>query len=288
MKKRKRTEGGSEEGSWLNTYADMVTLMLTFFIMLFTMSSVDAEKWQILMKAFSNKSNETAQVVLVPEGLGVDLGTNQGEGVVEVGETLATDPTLPDNFDELYRYIQTYIRENQLEGSVEIFQGDNSVFIRFRDNFFFDPDASNLRRQSTLILDFMGGCFNNINAQILAIRINGHTASVPGSPKVPGFDRRLSTDRANSVLIYLEEQAKVDPKKLIALGYGRNYPVASNDTEEGRIQNRRVEMMILSHEIAQGGDNDIYNILQGDYGFELNSPLHDMVNSQKILVPGSQ
>jgi chemotaxis protein MotB len=284
-RRRGNDDDGIGEGTWLNTYADMVTLILTFFILLFTMSSIDAEKWQVLMKAFESRGMDTQQVVLVPEGAGSEMGTNMGEGSIIKNDSLPTDQALPENFDELYRYIKNYIEENGLQASVEISKGENSVFIRFRDNIFFDPDRSFLKSNSKKILDFMGSCFNNVNDQILAIRINGHTATVPGTAKTPGFDRTLSTDRANSVLIYLEENAKVEAKKLIAIGYGRNYPINGNETEVGRKKNRRVELLILSNELNRDGADDIYALLQGDFGAELIDTIKDPENNEDILLP---
>ena len=67
-RRRKGEENGGD--TWLNTYADMVTLLLTFFIMLFSMSSVEEEKWEMLIKAFNNRGDETSQIVLTPEGDG--------------------------------------------------------------------------------------------------------------------------------------------------------------------------------------------------------------------------
>ncbi len=282
MGKRKKRESGGGEGNWLNTYADMVTLVLTFFVLMYTMSSVDAEKWQILVEAFDRKSNETAQVVLVPEGDGADLGANHGDAALASADSVDTSSQLPKDFDELYEYIKAYVEENNLTASVEMSKGEASVFIRFRDNIFFNPDSAYLQAQGKTLLNYIGDCLKSIESQVLSIRINGHTASVPGTKKTPGFDRTLSTDRANSVLIYLEETKRIEPKKLIAIGYGRNYPLVSNDTEADRRKNRRVEMMILSNEIDVSSEEDVFRILKGDYDIEMFS---DPENNAGILMP---
>jgi len=284
MVRRKRSDDEIGSGTWLNTYADMVTLLLAFFVLMYTMSSVDAEKWQVLIEAFRTKNLETAQVVLVPEGDGSEMGTNQGEGEILEGDSVNTSNKLPENFDELYRYIKAYVEENNLQGSVEIQKGENSVFIRFRDNIFFDPDKAFLKNDSKKILNHLGTAFKNLEDQILAIRINGHTATVPNTAKTPGFDRTLSTDRANSVLIYLEEMAKIEPKKLIAIGYGRNYPVASNDTEEGRRKNRRVELLILSNDYSHS-EAELYGLLLGEEGIGGMDIIEDYENAADVLIP---
>lgn len=284
MGKRKRQESSGGEGNWLNTYADMVTLVLTFFVLMYTMSSVDAEKWQILVEAFNRKGNETAQVVLVPEGNGTEMGTNHGESPAAASEIKDTEDKLPVDFNQLYEYIKAYVEENDLTASVEMSKGDASVFIRFRDNVFFNPDSAVLQKQGRDLLDYIGDCLKSVEDEVLSVRINGHTASVPGTAKTPGFDRTLSTDRANSVLIYLEETKRIEPKKLIAIGYGRNYPIVSNNTEADRRKNRRVEMMILSNEVSITDEEDVFRLLKGDYDVEMFS---EPENNSDILVPPS-
>ncbi len=273
---RKRREAPASD--WLATYSDMVTLLLTFFIMLFTMSSIQEEKWQILIKAFTNYTGDTSQVILSPSGSGSSMGQNQGEGnVVPPGSGApATTDQLPENFDQLYEYIQTAVKENNLESSIEIAKGENSVFIRFSDNIFFEPNSAALKFGAANILSPLGNAFVALEDQIQEIRINGHTAEVAGA----GIsDRILSTDRANSVLMYFEDTKKVSPPLLVASGYGKNYPIASNNTEEGRKKNRRVDILILSKGI---GSDQLLSLIKGDYTVN-NYP--DAVNNTIITPP---
>lgn len=272
MKKRNKSSGGGvDSNAWLNTYGDLVTLLLCFFVLLFTMSSVDAEKWQKLVRAFSSRGHDTSQIVLIEEGDGNEIAENMGNDPLNPpgDESIPSEDELPIDFDELFRYIKAYVERNNLEGSVEVQRTDNSVFIRFKDNIFFNPDSSVLKTSSHDVLDFLGDCFKSVEQQILSVRINGHTAAIPWNENYQVSDRTLSTDRANSVLIYFEEVKKIDPQKLIAIGYGKHFPVADNETPEGREKNRRVDMMILSNEAVTDGMDDLYNLLLGSYDIEL-------------------
>ncbi len=283
MKRRKSSGGGVDSNAWMNTYADLVTLLLCFFVLLFTMSSVDAEKWQLLVKAFASRGNDTSQIVLIPEGEGNEIAENAGnESLAPDDETAPAEEDLPIDFEELYRYIKAYIERNNMEGSVELQKGENSVFIRFKDNIFFNPDSAVLKTSSHDVLDFLGDCFKSVESQVLSVRINGHTAAIPGVENYQVSDRTLSTDRANSVLMYFEDIKRLEPKKLIAIGYGKNYPVADNDTPEGREQNRRVDMMILSNKIDTDGMDDLYNLLLGSFDIDL---YPDGDNRPEVLVP---
>ena len=285
MRKRNKSSGGGvDPNAWLNTYGDLVTLLLCFFVMLFTMSSVDAEKWQILMKAFTSRGNESSQIVLIPEGDGDEIAENMGnDPLTPPGEeSIPSEDSLPIDFDDLFRYIKAYVERNNLEGSVEVQKTDNSVFIRFKDNIFFNPDSAVLKTSSHDVLEFLGDCFKSVEDQILSVRINGHTAAIPWNENYQVSDRTLSTDRANSVLMYFEEVKKIDPTKLIAIGYGKNFPVADNETPEGREKNRRVDMMILSNEAVTEGIDDLYNLLLGSFDIEL---YPDELTPKDVLIP---
>lgn len=260
---RKNRDSGGGGDEWMNTYADMVTLLLTFFIMLFSMSSVNAEKWEMLIQAFTNRGNETSQVVFDNEQDGEDLGTLQSKA--GGGENLDLENTLPVDFDELFEYLQAYVEENRMEGSVEVSKSEGTIFIRFRNNIFFDGDKYNLKQSSHGILDFLGRCLKSVEDQIMTINISGHTAAIPWDEDYRVNDRMLSLQRAGVVAVYLEEQTSLDPTKILPTGYGKYFPVASNDTEDGRQRNRRVDMMIISNDGSISDREILERMLKGTY-----------------------
>ena len=259
MRKRPQEEGGGD--SWMNTYSDMVTLLLCFFVLLLSFSEVNAEKWEQFVKAFMHPGNDTAQIVVidpnqVQPGDGPIPNDNAGQppdGMTQLPE----NSTLPEDFDDLFLYLQSYIEENNLGGSVEVStDGENVVYIRFQNKLFFSPDKYNLLPSAIEILGFVGDCLHNVEDQIYIISINGHTADVEQEDYAVS-DWMLSSERASNVAIYLEEQKQITPQKLRPMGYGKNYPVASNDTPEGREQNRRVDITIIRD--AGDGMNDSMN-----------------------------
>lgn len=268
-------------GNWMDTYGDMVTLLLTFFVMLFSMSSVDQEKFDVIVKAFSKMNAETQQIITAPVGDGDDMATNQGD-FPPPGEQLDLQKDLPKNFDELYQYLKEYVKQNGMEGSVEVKKGDGAVFIRFEDSIFFNPDSFDLKPTGTDILDFLGNCLKNVEEQILTININGHTAAVPNVENYRISDWRLSSERASSVAIYLEERKGIPPKKMIPIGYGKNFPTATNDTAEGRKKNRRVDMMIISTESNMTDEEILKTLLAGTFD---ESKYPEVGSSKDILVP---
>ena len=140
------------------------------------------------------------------------------------------------------RDIQTYFDSENLDAIVS--NSENAVFIRFKNDLLFDPDSASLRADSKSMLDAVGIMLKEKQDNILAVYINGHTAQAANSLI---NDRLLSSERADNVAIYLEDQVGFDPKKLICRGYGKYYPIADNATREGREQNRRVDMIILGN-----------------------------------------
>ena len=274
----------------MDTYGDMVTLLLTFFIMLFSMSSVNQEKWEILVRAFSrNPDAATAQIILVQEGEGDDIAPANGLSSVIGKKT--TDMELPSDLSQLYEYISRYVEQNQMTASVSLSKdSSNNVYIRFDNNIFFDGDSWVLRQESLPVLDFLGDALVAVEDQIFIVRVNGHTAAIPGAENYHISDWTLSGERASQVIIYLEENKGFNPKKLMCNGYGKNYPIDSNDTPEGRAKNRRVEIMILGNSFDKNNPEDLYEILSHLVRAEIltdNTSGSDIINAEKTHDDGT-
>lgn len=255
--KRKREEP-STQYSWMDTYGDMVTLLLTFFVLLYSMSNVDSEKWKNLVEAFANH-NQSLSGEFVP------IATDNAQGTLS--------PVLPDKdkditevdqvveFNDLYYYLKNYIESNNLQSDISIFNGNKYTFICFNNNIFFDGDSSVLRYQSKEILDIFAEPLKNIADKIGEIRAYGHTARSRDAnvPNNQYEDRTLSVMRANNVILYLQVKNIIKPEKMVAEGYGEYRPILPHDgTEATRIKNRRVEIYISKSDNANITLEEIY------------------------------
>ena len=241
MKKQKEEEGGQE---WLNTYADMITLVLTFFVLLYSISNVNISKLEEIASAMQRQLGIEAQTELeeVPNDLKYPT---IGENTDEPSQTVTGSQNTQASAREMMRMsrdIQTYFDSENLDAIVT--NSENAVYIRFKNDLLFDPDIATLRDSSKSMLDAVGIMLKEKQDNILAVYINGHTAQAANSLI---NDRILSSERADHVAIYLEDQVGLNPKKLICRGYGKYYPIADNTTKEGREQNRRVDMIILGN-----------------------------------------
>lgn len=268
MARRKRQdEGASSE--WLNTYADMVTLLLTFFVLLYSMSTVSEEKWEFLKAALSNIGITTSQLVVV------DDVTAEGDGQVGstgtgIGESpVAEESDAKIDVEMLYKLLQDYVdsmSDGEMKESIEIQSGKNYVFIRFTDNVFFNPDSAVLREEGKTVLSEIGGGIKLAEDSIGVIRIEGHTATVLEDANYRVDDRELSSGRANAVLKYLEDACGIASEKLSALGYGKYRPIADNAVSDGRKKNRRVEILIVEKNINVEDQESLKELVSKFFG----------------------
>ena len=286
---RKQAEEESG-GSWMDTYGDMVTLLLTFFVMLYSMSSIVEEKWNALVSAFNVNGDEKVDMVVFEES---DLNGEKGGNGVFIGQFEDENPqdgTIYNSaMDQLYEKIMTYLEDNDLSNSIMLQQsadameeaaageegseGDagqqekpmdgstdesdsenaKNIFIQFKDNVIFEPDSAVIKPESEKVLEFLGECFASVQDDISLIMIKGHTAKAEFSEV---DSRLLSTERAGNISNYFEYNFGIPSTMLLPMGLGNNFPIADNDTEEGRSQNRRVEIAIINKnsELSRNSD----------------------------------
>ncbi|SDN20017.1 OmpA/MotB family protein [Acetanaerobacterium elongatum] len=266
---RKKHEDEGISNEWLNTYADMVTLLLTFFVMLYSMSTVDADKFTFLASALSNIGINTEQLVVTPD-LKKDATGKVGNTGSGIGDSdIANASQEPINLETLYDMLKNYVdtqTEGEIKESIDVQKGKHYVFIRFTDNVFFNADSAVLRNEGKVVLDNIGEGIKNAEASIGTIRIEGHTAAIPENENYHVDDRQLSSDRANEVLKYLEKNCKIQSELLSSLGYGKYRPIADNNTPEGRKQNRRVEILVVDKNIDVDDKDSLKELVAKFFG----------------------
>ncbi len=238
---KKREPQAVNTGAWLNTYADMITLVLTFFIFLFAFSSVNAKKYADLATALSGNR----KTVEIPEDYtpGGDFPGTGGSSNDDGEDAENFNDEAKESIDALYNILKTYVEENNLSGDVQLARMEDEIFIRFGDKVLFDGYSSDLKQTGRDLLDILVIGIEQAQKYIESINIAGHTAKVENESAE--IDRKLSSARANEVLLYMENKGILDASKLTAVGYGLYKPIATNDTPEGRAQNRRVEIYIV-------------------------------------------
>jgi chemotaxis protein MotB len=247
MKRKRKPEGGSD---WMSTYGDMVTLLLCFFILLYSISSVDQQKWEVIVKSLNPEAEEVAKPEPGPEIEIPKVEDTENPIIEEEGE---------DPFDELYHTLKKAVKKQELESKIELTKGDGFTFISFKDQIFFDGESSVLKKEGKDILDIFVNILGNANDIIQEINVLGHTSqAAPGQPNRIYTDRMLASNRSTEVIVYLQAKGTISPEKLVQTSFGQYRPIASFETSEGRAKNRRVELIITKNDAVQKSLNEYY------------------------------
>lgn len=263
---RNRRKGGGHGGGgehenaerWLLTYADMITLLVAFFIMLYAMSVMNVQKFQQLAisvrSGFGSSMMNGEPSVLGNSGVsGMPSILANGRQPSEDGKS-QSDSGFPtpqkdraarqdaQNLDRAFEVMQAYIKKKHLENVMHVDRAARGVVVTvMTDKMLFARGEADLRPEEMGLLDKVAQVVNTVPNQI---RVEGHTDSLPIHTARFPSNWELSTTRATVVLRFFEKQG-VASRRLEAAGYAEQHPLAPNDTEERRGANRRVEVVIL-------------------------------------------
>lgn len=217
---------------WLLTYADLITLLLAFFIVMYSMSKIDAKKFGAVAQALQTVLHGKGQSIL--KGDANLAAPDDAGGALKIGDLKI-----------LQTRINQIAKELGLEDKIKATEDQRGLIIRISESAFFDPGSADLKPQAAEVLDIITGLLIEIPNHI---RFEGHTDNLPiKTDKFPS-NWELSVSRATNCVRYLIEKHHFPPVRISALGYGEYRPVAANDNTAGRSKNRRVDIVVLSWE----------------------------------------
>lgn len=224
-RRRKRDlEDDINPDSWLATYSDTITLLLTFFILLYSMSSVDSQKLKELSEAMQKSLKGTVEVSELEEI--TDLK-------VQTGKT---------DYENLVEKLNNVIESNNLTDVVKIREEDRGVVLQLDETILFDPGKADVKGNSNDVLDAITTIINDTDNDVL---VEGYTDDIPMNTEAYGSNWELSTARAVNVVRYFVEVENIDPTRFSVKGYGEYKPLVENTTDENRAINRRVDILIV-------------------------------------------
>ncbi len=246
----------SKGGGWVTTFADLMALLLTFFILMMTFSTIEVEKYEAMVASFSKGfksigiltgsqgvlSGQDA-VSIVPAVVDTPSG-GSGEATLDqpeltIGE--AADTTISPEQYSLYRQFSYALDEQIGDGSVSIGLGEGGLTLRFEERAAFPRGGAELSERLADILETVGAVLEKTDAQII---VSGHTDDLA----VPGEYRSkwdLSAARAVSVVQYLLSAADIPPEKIVPQGRADSRPLYPNLNDNFRARNRRVEITVI-------------------------------------------
>lgn len=242
MARKKHAKPHEEEAgeAWLLPYSDLMTLLLALFIALFAMSQTDASKVQALAQAFTAAFNMGGPSFFS----GMGPSTSFSSSTMMQGEDNANNAYMQENenLHEVQEKLEQYIKENNLEDQVSTELSEEGLMIRLKERALFASGSAALQGQAEQIVPVIAGLLASLPERVT---ISGHTDNVPISTAQFPSNWELSSSRAvNLMRGLMGAQPSLNPARFSALGYSEYRPIATNDTEEGRAQNRRVEVFI--------------------------------------------
>ena len=232
-RRRKSNKDSGEDSNWMTTFSDMMTLLLTFFVLLYSMSTIDAQKFQ-------------AAISSLRENIGIMPGgrTVSNEALVNSG-SLGSDisPSPRSDLTAAMTSMRQYVEERNLEDQVNMEMTQRGLVVRFTGQILFEVGEAEIKEEGKDVLNKVAAELKNMPNNVM---VEGHTDNLPIQTEEFPSNWELSTARATEVIKYFIEDPGITPERLSAAGYSKYRPLKENDSPENRALNRRVEVVILN------------------------------------------
>jgi chemotaxis protein MotB len=240
MRRRRRIVSDHDNHDrWLISYADFITLLFAFFVVMYAISAVSESKYRVLASslegAFGMAPSKEAMVPQLPT---VTLPPEVRQRTLKQQQAIEEQAHMTEVASSLLDVMGPLVKE----GKVRVTQSRRGVSIEINANVLFEPGRAELEPQSLAVLRAVAETLKN---EPFSLEITGHTDVMPIRNSAFASNWELSAVRATSVVRLLADNG-IAPERLLAIGREASKPIAPNDTAEGRARNRRVELMILS------------------------------------------
>lgn len=254
-RKRRGNHGGGGHASgerWLITYADLITLLLVFFVVMYAMSQVDKKKYEEVAKSLAKQFSPIST-----GGGGTDLLNHPAP----IENPAMVEPIMPPEqleLKQLSEEIERLSDEAGLAGEIETRVEQRGLVVSISNSAFFGAGDATLRRE---VMPTLAKVALALKGTQNPVRIEGHTDNTPIHTARFPSNWELSAGRATSIVRFLIERHGFPPTRLSAAGYGEYYPKVPNDSERNRALNRRVDIVVLrsalaAQEPSSGGDSN--------------------------------
>ncbi len=236
MKRLAKREEHDNADRWLLTYADLITLLLGLFVILYAVSKIDGEKYNKMINALGGVFGkepvgvfQRSRVIVDPELTSLDAEREQIERQIT-----ATIPA---------------------DGAVSISQNERGVTVHIMDELLFSSGSAILKPGALTLLEDLSGVLRQIPQDI---RVEGHTDNVPIQTPVFPSNWHLSVARAVNAAHFMVQRCNIAPERVSVVGYSEYRPLVPNVSDENRAKNRRVDIVIVTNVIngQTGGAGD--------------------------------
>ncbi len=252
MRRRERRQSHVSHERWLVSYADFITLLFAFFVVLYASSKADQKKQQQVVQAIDSAFHALA---LFPDA--AHNRVNLRNDLKNVS-TISREPGSPANIvmsedvlrpeqvredlDRVQKELEKMLSSQIADHTVSIQMGKDGLVISLREAGFFNSGSATPQPGTTPVLRAIAGVLGRTPYDV---RVEGHTDNVPIHNEEFDSNWELSSARATRIARIFVDTRNIPPKRLSAAGYAEYHPVAGNDTSSGRAENRRVDLVIL-------------------------------------------
>lgn len=292
MARKKRVEEHENHERWLVSYADFITLLFAFFVVMYSISSVNEGKYRVLSDAMSSAFNNTPQS-LTPVQFGerirsaptahTDIRPSMLDPINLPAAIPLTPQTAPApeslqteqdkiNMRKISDKIESAMGGLMKKGMIKLRRTDKWIEIEINSKVLFSSGKARLQGKAKPVLTGIAGILQDFKN---SVRVEGFTDNVPINTFSFPSNWELSAARAASV-VHLFSRHGVDPWRLAAIGYGAHRPIADNATAQGRARNRRVVVFILSEEaerLYEGGADEASRFKEAPVDVDLDAPV---------------
>ncbi len=248
--KRKHKHEEHVDESWLIPYADILTLLLALFIVLFAASEVDAQKFKAISESFNVELQGGTGILDQSAPVELDNTSPFAELSEEgMSEELLEEVRAARDRKELGEFqerLESYIEENSLSPRLETELTEKGLMLTINEGVLYQSGSANIDDDARAIAKDLSALL--VSDPPRMIFIEGHTDNIPTGGREFDSNWELSSARAINFMKILLENDDLDPQKFSATGYSEYQPIASNDTAEGRAKNRRVEVLISPYQ----------------------------------------
>ena len=229
-------EGAPE---WALTFGDMMSLLLCFFILMFSMSEIKLDKFmqaaESMRAGFGQSESPTQEV------------QGQGSPTMEATTLIISKDEIDQQLDLIRAKLEEFVKKHGLENTLKVNQDENGVTLSIQDVVLFDVASAEIRAASLWIMDKLSELVTEINTKLIVI---GHTDNLPINTVEFPSNWELSAARAARVTRVLVDKG-IDPARIHVEGYAEYKPIADNNTWEGRAANRRVELLYSRQNVRE-------------------------------------
>lgn len=218
--------------AWMATFADLMSLLLTFFVLLLSFAHMDVIKFEGMIgsmkKAFGVKYQDPGRLVGLTSSL------------TQMFDREAVSNETPNENDQLLKRLRKLIERHHLAGQVEVTTGKDGISVRVEGDLIFAPGSVDISPAVFVFLDEMADIINTLKYDVT---VEGHTDDRPPGASLANSNWQLSSLRAANTVEYLTTAGRVNPRRMSARGFASSKPLSSNKTYRGRQRNRRVEFV---------------------------------------------